>query len=52
MTAGTYALYALTHAPIFLGFGALYLALLAIFWTIVATRSLRHVRASLAAAAA
>jgi tellurite resistance protein TehA-like permease len=52
MTAGTYALYGLTHAPIFLGFGALYLALLAIFWTIVAARSLRHVRASVVRAAA
>jgi C4-dicarboxylate transporter/malic acid transport protein len=52
MTAGTYALYGLTHAPLFLWFGALYLGSLAIFWTIVAARSLRHVGASLAAAAA
>jgi len=52
MTAGTYALYGITRAPIFLGFGALYLALLAIFWTIVVAHSLRHARTSLVAAAA
>jgi C4-dicarboxylate transporter/malic acid transport protein len=52
MTAGTYALYGMTNAPIFLWFGALYLASLATFWAIVATHSLRHVRASLATAPA
>ena len=51
MTSGTYGLYALTHAPVFLAFGAAYLMLLAAMWSVVAARSIRHAASSLPAGA-
>ena len=44
MTAGTFGLYGVTHAPLFLVAGTFYLVFLAAMWTIVATRSLGHAR--------
>jgi tellurite resistance protein TehA-like permease len=42
LTAGTYALYTRTQTPLFAGIGVALLCLLALMWTLVATRSLYH----------
>ncbi len=48
MTPGTYGLYAATHAALFLIARGCYLGFLSAMWVLVATRSLRHARATYA----